>query len=354
MIRPRILQLGTERDGGMAVSKPAAKPVPPPKRPAKSTFTMRHLWRMTVWGGAAAGALFVAVLASRSDVGGERAAGLFSGRGDRTKVAAEPFVTQSEERRLTEAVRGLAAENDALKSRLAAVEQNMDDITGSVARQLEAIKKTDASRAAPDRSPPAVAAPALPTVIDAPPVASAPRAAPAAAPASDAEVTIPPAAVAPIPAQGTAAAPVSNAPIAALPAVLAPLPSPALASAHAQMAAAEPVPPRIAMPVPAAAPPRAASPAATLKYGVDIGNAVSIEVLRARWLGIRSAHSKLFEGLIPVVMLRGVPHTGRIELRLVVGPLVSAEAAAKLCVALAPYRLACQPTLFSGQHIALQ
>jgi hypothetical protein len=352
MIRPRILELGTERDGGMAASKPVAKPVPPPQRPAKATFTMRHLWRMTVWGAAAAGALFVAVLASRSDVGGERVAGLFSGRGDRTKLVAEPFVTQAEERRLTEAVRGLAAENDALKSRLAAVEHNMDDITGSVTRQIEAIKKTDASRAA-DRSPPAAAAPALPAVIAAPAAASAPGPGPAAAPAFNA-VTIPPAAVAPTPAQGTAAVPASNAAIAAPPAALAPLPAPALAPVHAQMAAAEPSPPRIAMAAPAAAPPRGASPAATLKYGVDIGNAVSIEVLRARWLGIHSAHGKLFEGLIPVVMLRGVPHTGRIELRLVAGPLVSAEAAAKLCVALAPYRLPCQPTLFSGQHIALQ
>jgi hypothetical protein len=91
-----------------------------------------------------------------------------------------------------------------------------------------------------------------------------------------------------------------------------------------------------------------------LKYGVDIGNAVSIEVLRAHWLGIHSAHAKLFEGLKPVVMLRGMSRTGRIELRLVVGPLASAEAAAKLCAALAPYRLPCQPTVFGGEHIALQ
>ncbi len=111
---------------------------------------------------------------------------------------------------------------------------------------------------------------------------------------------------------------------------------------------------RAAMPGPAAAPPSAAAPAATLKYGVDIGSAVSIEVLRARWLGIHSAHGKLFEGLMPAVMLRQAPHTGRTELRLVVGPLANAEAAAKLCAALALYRLPCQPTLFGGQHIALQ
>jgi hypothetical protein len=311
----------------MAATKPVAKPVPAPKRPAKATFTMRHLWRMTVWGGTAAGALFVAILASRSEIGSERIAGVFSGRADRTKVAAEPFVTQAEERRLAEQVRSLTTQNDALRSRLAAVERNMDDITGSVARQIDAIKKTDTSPA-PDRPPPAAAAPTPPAVIVAPHVAEAPSPAPAP-PAANA---VPPAARAPAPAAA----------------------APPAAQPPAQVAAAEPTPPRTAVPAPAAAPPSAAAPAATLKYGVDIANAVSIEVLRAHWLGVRSAHSKLFEGLKPVVMLRGVPRTGRVELRLVVGPLASAEAAANLCAALAPYRLPCQPTVFSGQHIALQ
>jgi hypothetical protein len=331
MIRPRILGSGTGRNGDIAVSKPPAKPAPPAKRPAKTTFTMRHLWRMTVWSGAAAGALFIAVLASRSEVGSERIASLFSGRGDRTKVAAEPFVTQAEERRLAEAVRSLGTENNALKSRLAAVERNMDDVTGSIARQIEAIKKTD-TNPPPDRSPPAAAAPEPLAAIAAPATAAAPQPVPAPPPAPPAMVAAQPAVAAPPPA-----------PVASPPA------------APAQIAAAEPAPARNALPAAApAAAPAPATPAATSKYGVDIGNAVSIEVLRAHWLGIRSAHGKLFEGLKPVVMLHGVPRTGRVELRLVAGPLASAEAAAKLCAALAPYRLACQPTLFGGQHIVLQ
>ncbi len=275
---------------------------------AKTTFTMRHLWRMTEWGGAAAGALLVAVLVSRSETGTERIAGLFSGRSDRVQLAAPPVDAEAEarrvaeQRRLADAVRGLTAENDELKSRLAAVERNMDDITGSVARQIEAIKKTDTSPP-PDRSPPA------PTPV--------------------------------------AAAPASRAVIAAPPAASAPPPAPA------QRAAAEPSPPRAAMPAPVAPPPRAATPAPA-PYGVDVGRAVSVQVLRARWLGIRSAHGQLFEGLTPVVMLREIPHTGRLELRLVAGPLANAAAAARLCAALAPYRLPCQPTPFSSQHVALQ
>jgi hypothetical protein len=344
MIRPRILESSTERGAANAlskptVSKPAAKPVPAPKRQTKASFTMRHLWRMTVWGGTAAGALFVAILASRSQVGTERIAGVFSGRSDRTQVAARPFDAQAEEgrlaeeRRLSDAVRGLSAENKELKSRLAAVERNVDDITGSVARQIEAIKKTDMAPV-PDRSPPVAAAPQSRAVLGAPQPA-------ASVPPQESHAVI--AAPAPPPL----APPAASAPAVSLPPV-------SLAPAPAQTAAVEPLQSRPATPAPAAAPADAAAPAATLKYGVEIGNAVSIEVLRAHWLGIHSAHGKLFEGLKPVVMLRGMSHAGRIELRLVVGPLASAEAAAKLCTALAPYRLPCQPTLFSGQHIALQ
>jgi hypothetical protein len=355
MIRPRILESSTERGAAKAlskppVSKPAVKPVPAPKKQTRAAFTMRHLWRMTVWGGTAAGALFVAVLASRSQIGTERIAGLFSGRSDRTQVAARPLDGQveerrlAEERRLTDAVRGLTAQNDELKSRLAAVERNVDDITGSVARQIEAIKKTDTSPAQ-DSSPPAAAAPEPHVVLGAPPAAAAPESHP---------VLAAPPLVAPAPQSHpviTARPPLPLVP----PAATAPPPP---AAAPAQTATAEPLQSRAATPAPAAAPASAAAPtpapAATLKYGIEIGNAVSIEVLRAHWLGIHSAHSKLFEGLKPVVMLRGMSHAGRVELRLVVGPLASADAAAMLCAALAPYRLPCQPTLFSGQHIALQ
>jgi hypothetical protein len=40
-------------------------------------------------------------------------------------------------------------------------------------------------------------------------------------------------------------------------------------------------------------------------------------------------------------------------LRLVVGPLASADAAAKLCTTLERLRLTCQPTIFAGRHLAL-
>jgi hypothetical protein len=89
-----------------------------------------------------------------------------------------------------------------------------------------------------------------------------------------------------------------------------------------------------------------------MEYGIDIGSAVSIQALRARWAGIRSAHPQLFDGLAPTISLSEMPPSHRPELRLVVGPLVSADAAAKLCTTLERFRLTCQPTIFAGRHLA--
>ena len=90
-----------------------------------------------------------------------------------------------------------------------------------------------------------------------------------------------------------------------------------------------------------------------MEYGVDIGSAVSIQALRARWAGIRSAHPQLFDGLAPTIALGETQQSNRPELRLVIGPIASANAAAKLCKTLEHFRLTCQPTIFAGRHLAL-
>ena len=80
----------------------------------------------------------------------------------------------------------------------------------------------------------------------------------------------------------------------------------------------------------------------------------SIQTLKARWSGTRSAHPQLFVGLQAVATLKEIPRSKRAELRLVVGPLPSPEAAVELCATLASFRVSCQPTNFDGQHLALQ
>jgi hypothetical protein len=275
--------------------QPIKQPVKAAPRPdaAKKPFTMRHLWRMTLWAGTAAGALLVAVLTTRSEVGAERVATAFPSlrTHDRVQLAARSFDAQAETRRLAATVHDLSAENDQLQSRLAAVEQNMNDITGSISRQIEAVKEAETANSWPAGAK--------------------------AEPISAADIV---STVAPTAGFG------------------APLPSPPQTT---------PAPPPVAA--------QMAAPAVALTgFGVDIGSALSIQVLRARWLGIRSAHPQLFDALIPTVVLGESAKSKRVELRLVAGPLPNAEAAARLCAALAPFRLYCQPASFGPQHIALE
>src|SRR5579864_3411163 len=232
------------------------------KRPKPAApFTMRGLWRLVVWGSTAATALLVAVLSSRGVVGSQRAGTVAVVQPAPTHPTAplHPFDAQAETKKLADAVHDLSADNDDLKSRLAAVEHSVDDVTGSIARQA----KATAPPPWPDSGPPVPATPA------------------------------------------------------AIAAVVAP-----------------------ALPLP-------------MEYGVDIGSAVSIQALRARWAGIRSAHPQLFGGLAPTISLSELPPFNRPELRLVIGPLPSADAAAKLCTTLERFRLTCQPTIFAGRHLTL-
>lgn len=238
------------------------------KRPApKGPVTMRGLWRLVSWGTAAAACLLIAVLSSRGVVGAQRTAAAMATLKAAAPQAMQPasarpaFDAQAETKRLSNAVRDLASENDELKARIGMVEHSMDDVTGSIAQQKSA---------AP--TPPA-----------------------------------------PWPDPGTTE-PTTPAAIAA---VISP-----------------------ALPLP-------------MEYGADIGGAVSIQALRARWAGIRSAHPQLFEGVTPTVTLSPTSPANRPELRLVVGPLNSADAATRLCASLNRYRLPCQPTIFAGQHLAL-
>jgi hypothetical protein len=277
----------------MQVKPQTVRAVPRDIGAAKSV-SMHGLSRLTVWGVAAAGALLIAVLATRGDVGTQRTAGALTSLSggsvalvrpdqapDSSARASDP---QAETRRLTEAMRGLTAQNDQIKTRLAAVEHTMDDMTGSITQQIAAAKaevSDVAQHGWPDNTP---------TV------------------------------------------PATSADLVAMVNPVAPL-NPLVLSPQA---------------------PTVASTASGAQYGVDIGSALSIKALHARWEGIRSAHPQLLDGLQPIVSLREIPRSNRVELRLVVGPLPSVDEADRLCAALAAYKMYCQPTGFDGQHASLE
>jgi hypothetical protein len=145
----------------------------PPRLVAKKerptgTFSIRALRRLAVWAMAAAGALLIAVLTSRSQIGLERIALVFGHHP--AQVATSAVDPQAgETQRLADAVRGLTASEEQIRSRLAAVEHNLDDVTGSVSKQIEAASATRRSDDGPS-----VAATAAVSVSLPPPTASLP------------------------------------------------------------------------------------------------------------------------------------------------------------------------------------
>jgi hypothetical protein len=176
-------------DLAQAVRQQIVKETPPRKGETHRPFTIKGLRRLVLWGTTAAAALLLAVISSRSEVGAQRLAVALHG-GPTQTAAARPFDAEAETRKLAEAVRGLAADNDQIKTRVAAVESDMDGVTGSVSKEIEA---ANAERREAD-GPTAAATAALtatmikPTVAPPPVVLAAPPATlPASADAATAE-----------------------------------------------------------------------------------------------------------------------------------------------------------------------
>ena len=134
----------------------AIKALLPTRKPARWPFDMRALWRLGVWGASAGVALTALVIVLQSDIGAQRLHATIAKARDAAtpalpaaaqNVARNPDA-ESETRWLSEAVRVLAFERERLNLRVASLERNLEDITGSI---------KNASAAAP----PPVAAPAV-------------------------------------------------------------------------------------------------------------------------------------------------------------------------------------------------
>jgi hypothetical protein len=299
---PKTLAWGTLRGSSVAAKKQDVKAAPR-RKAAKKPFDKAQLWRIALWGLAAACAIFLAVLTSKTEAGAERlAAAMAYLRGQPTDP---PFDARVETRKLANALRGLSSDSDQLRSRVTVVERHMDDVTASLKKQIEAVK-AEAEAPRPAETPPAPGTPDVtgPTASPASPPPPPPSATPSPFPA-------PP-----------------------------PLPAPPPRGVQA------PPPTKPVVPGSSSVDPK--------QYGVDIGGAVSAEALRIRWAEIRAAHPQLFQGLTATAITRETPQSDRSELRLVLGPLPNSNAATRLCTSLTAYRLFCQPTGFDGQHVALQ
>jgi hypothetical protein len=298
------------------------------KKVTQPAFTMQSLCRIALWGTTAATALLVAILTSRSDAGSQRIATTPGA----THGAPRQFDAESAARQLTQAVRGQTEDRDRLITRLAALEHSLGDITGAIAGQSEKATPPAAQGATQTGNLKTANAPAANAPEADAPGADAQAANSAAVPPSWSAGDLPEAGM----ASSTAAAAPVVPPFAGLPSrlpVIFDAPSPRQATSALTSAAEGPQ---------------------STAYAVDLGSAVSIQTLKARWSGTRSAHPQLFVGLQAVATLKEIPRSRRAELRLVVGPLPSPGAAVELCATLASFRVSCQPTNFDGQHLALQ
>jgi len=266
-------------------------------------FDMRELWRVGCWGIGAAGALSLAVLAGSSGVGSDRLALALAQirdlTGGATGAASPQLANAGDEaaaRRVAEAVRGLAADRERLAARIASIESSIGDLTGSIARAP--------SRIAPQPAPQIAAAPQPPP---APPAAASPPAIAHSEPA-----------------------PIMDTVPEFLLSVPVPRPSPLLQ------------------------PPRAAPESAPRKpeFGIDLGSADTVEGVRALWAEANSRYGPALQGLRPIMTVRQNTWHGRVELRLVVGPLPNQLAASRLCATFSSAGVTCEPAAFDGQRLA--
>jgi hypothetical protein len=133
----------------------------PMRTPAKSLpeatapAWMQWVLRQAVWGGAAAAAVAIAILAGRTDSGEQRTAAVwsyFSGKTD--KQPQHQFDAEAAARQLAQAVRNLTDDRDRLAKRVAAVERDMDDMTGSIKKQIDDVKTANTPPPWPLSAPP--------------------------------------------------------------------------------------------------------------------------------------------------------------------------------------------------------
>jgi hypothetical protein len=312
---------------------------------------MQTLWRLAIWGGVATLALFVAVISAFfSSAGSNRqpassAAGQIStaqvssaqgtaSQETATQLAEQPRIsagepapgagdTGEETRRLAEAIRTLAADRDQALSRIAALERNLDGVTGTIKRDTGTTKRDSIQRDL---------APTLP-----PPPSQSPPQSPSAATS-----TAPPA------RPETPAASVTEAAV-----------TPAPASQQSGVGDAAPMAAAAAdaSPAPAANPVHLSTPAeqalASAGLGIDVGGAGNYQGLRTLWHSTRNIDPALLEGFYPLAAVRENGKTHGADLRLVIGPIADAEAAARLCTTLAASHHYCQPVAFEGQRLSM-
>ncbi|HWV44005.1 hypothetical protein [Pseudorhodoplanes sp.] len=147
---------------------------PPPAQPAgNAAADFSAFAHLGLWGGVAASCLLVVALATRTETAQARLAAAyayFTGHSEAEDRQAKERRRQIEDaRRMSEAIRSLTEDRDRLIARMAVIERNYEDVTGSIGKLAAARPAAEtpapspsatAVVATPSTPPPAVAAPA--------------------------------------------------------------------------------------------------------------------------------------------------------------------------------------------------
>jgi hypothetical protein len=273
-------------------------------------YGMPSLSRLATWGTLATVSLGLAIISAHWSASRPTAAGTRSEQSSTS--AAEPGEADANTRRLIEAVRVLAADREQLLTRMASLERNLTDVTGSIKRDVNAASQRP-----------------LPQITSTSSVAGGPA---ADAPASPPEMPPSPAAAAAnVPASTPAASPPRA--IQAADIVAPDLNGRGAAAAFNPVRNAPPAEPM------------------TAELGIDVGGALNFDSLLTLWSSIKRSNLVPAEELYPLVALRENNRLG-VDLRLIIGPLAGAEAAARLCSTLSAEHRYCQPVAFEGQRLS--
>src|SRR5712671_2618949 len=304
---------------------------------------IRPLLRIGAWGVCALVALGTAVLAGRSEIGEQRigvALAALRSPGTPNVAATQPAGPDSETARLAETVRALTTDRDRLTTRVAALEQYLNEMTGSVARdQTGARPGAPATSSSPDDKADNSTPGPVATVVPLPAQSSMPSMGETPPAVSSEQPTIGMTVNVPLPRPG---------PLAQIQSYVS--------SANSTTPPAEPESRVAAAPTgaEAKAEPNPAPEAAPREFAIDLAAASNVNALRARWGTIRGAHPALLEGLRPLVPVRESSRPGLTEFHLVAGPLPDPSVAERLCAALTAARTACKVAVFDGQRLDLR
>jgi hypothetical protein len=313
----------------------------------------RSLWRLGSWGVGSVAAVVVAVMASQSSIGARRdqiASADLARQSQQIQSVAKD--SQSEARRLASAIDTLNGDRDRLYSRVTVLEQGLDSVTGSIARQNSAAGSPQAASSRLSGLEPQAA------LQDSPPVAAAPATTVAALTDRPRDVA---ASVAPANSTASTEAKAGNLPAATPATPLMPSKSMMAPPDAAASKLIEPEqPPEVIMAAPApeivAAAPATSDPEVAVQrteFGVDLGAANSIEGLRALWRSLLKSNTAL-TALRPIIVVKERSNGLGMQLRLVAGPLSDAAAAAKICAGLTESERVCETSVFDGQRLAMK